>query len=153
VLAERPGPIGQRRTDQPALPLFPDRPGPGRTGRPVIQLCAETVIEPVAEIVPEIVAQTKIEPVIEQPAPTPKSVAGFPSITLDGPVAEHVATASLRSLSHVELLERLAQALHRHQSAPQSSPKSVAPEPALAPAPDGTGDALRAALASLRDVK
>lgn len=134
--------------------FFQIDPAPAAPVVPSSSFVPETVIEPVAEIVPEIVAQTKIEPVIEQPAPTPKSVAGFPSITLDGPsVAEHVATASLESLSHVELLERLAQALHRHQSTPQSSPKSVAPEPALAPAPDGTGDALRAALASLRDVK
>jgi hypothetical protein len=76
--------------------FFQIDPAPAAPVVPSSSFVPETVIEPVAEIVPEIVAQTKIEPVIEQPAPTPKSVAGFPSITLDGPsVAEHVATASL----------------------------------------------------------
>lgn len=140
----------------PAAPAAPEAAPvamvtPVLTPAPIIE---QPIIQPIVEIVPEIVAAPTIEPVIEQPAPTSKAVAGFPSITLDGPsAAEHIATASLESLSHVELLERLAQALHRHQSAPQSDTRSVAPEPALAPAPDGTGDALRAALASLRDVK
>lgn len=87
------------------------------------------------------------------PAPAPKTCAGFPSLTLEGPsAADHIASASLDSLSHVELLARLSLALQRHQNAPQET-KTTTCEPALASAPDGTGDALRAALASLRDVK
>ncbi|WDF72886.1 hypothetical protein [Novosphingobium sp. KACC 22771] len=94
------------------------------------------------------------EPVAVEPiASAPKSCAGFPSLTLDGPsAADHIASASLDSLSHVELLARLSLALQRHQNASQEI-KTAACEPTLAPAPDGTGDALRAALASLRDVK
>ncbi|MBB3957043.1 hypothetical protein [Novosphingobium sediminicola] len=100
-----------------------------------------------APIAAEPIAATPVMP------PASKTCAGFPSLTLEGPsAAEHIASASLDSLSHVELLERLARALQRHQNASQET-KTTTCEPVLASAPDGTGDALRAALASLRDVK
>lgn len=118
-------------------------------------LVAESVVavaEPVAEPAPQP-APPAPQASAPAPAPAPKTCAGFPSIKLEGPsAAEHIATASLESLSHVELLERLARALQRHQEAHQGAPSHAVEKP-LAPAPDGTGDALRAALASLRDVK
>lgn len=117
---------------------------------------AESPAEPVAvvPVAPAPVATDEKAPeMAAAPAPAPKSCAGFPSLTLDGPsAADHIASASLDSLSHVELLARLSLALQRHHNAAQET-KTVTCEPALAPAPDGTGDALRAALASLRDVK
>ncbi|NOW45628.1 hypothetical protein FHW96_001783 [Novosphingobium sp. SG751A] len=114
----------------------------------------------VLEMVGAGVATLEADPIVAEPIaaapvtpPAPKTCAGFPSLTLEGPsAAEHIASASLDSLSHVELLERLARALQRHQNASQET-KTTTCEPALASAPDGTGDALRAALASLRDVK
>jgi len=103
-----------------------------------------------AEKTPEIAAEPELP---AAPVAAAKSCGGFPSLKLDGPsAADHIASASLDSLSHVELLARLSLALQRHQNAPQET-KTTTCEPALAPAPDGTGDALRAALASLRDVK
>jgi hypothetical protein len=58
--------------------------------------------------------------------------------------------APVESLSHVELIARLAQAMDRRRAARKRPPAPARPS---TPAPDGTGDALRAALAALRDVK
>lgn len=135
------------------------RPNPLASLRPEAPLAAPAA-QPVMPL-PLAASQPVAEPVFseprsasETPAASPaKALAGFPVFTLEGPsAAEQIASASLESLSHVELLARLAQALNRHHSAPNGT-RHPAAEPTMAPAPDGTGDALRAALASLRDVK
>jgi len=129
--------------------------------QPAPQEPVQFVAEPLEPVLDQPFRQFQIDPAPStaeaapeaEPALAPKALAGFPSLTLEGPsAAEHIASASLESLSHVELLERLARALQRHQSTVQGV-KPMASEQALAPAPDGTGEALRAALASLRDVK
>jgi hypothetical protein len=70
---------------------------------------------------------------------------------VDAPsAAEQIASAPVESLSHVELIARLAQPWN---AAAQARKRPPAPARPSTPAPDGTGDALRAALAALRDVK
>ena len=148
-------------TETPTIQPFrffkidPDPVEPVEETESVVEMLAAAAKQPeapspVVEEAPEMMAAPEVA---AAPAVAPKSCAGFPSLTLEGPsAADHIASASLESLSHVELLARLSLALQRHQNAPQET-KTTTCEPALAPAPDGTGDALRAALASLRDVK
>lgn len=81
----------------------------------------------------------------EPAAPKPMALSpGFPIAPVDGPsAADHIARAPLESLSHIELIERLAIVMQRHHAATGATDS----------AGSGTADALRAALAGLREVK
>ena len=85
----------------------------------------------------------------EPAAPKPMTLSpGFPTAPANGPsAADHIARAPLESLSHIELIERLAIAMQRHHAATGGG------ESAADRAGSGTADALRAALAGLREVK
>jgi len=102
-----------------------------------------------------VAPEPKAEAPIASPvslAPAPKTpLVGFPSPPVNGPsAADQIAEAPLESLSHIELIERLAIAMQRHEEtvAPSGAPET--PTPA---ASDGTAAALRAALGALRQVR
>lgn len=148
-----PAPVAPPPAEAPAIdpPVFV-HPEP---------LIAPLPVEPVAP--PPAPAQESLPPaftpapqlhVVENPpAPAPTvSLGAFPTPPVDKPsAADQIAGAPIESLSHVELIARLAQAMERRRAA-EETPAGARSTPPT-PAPDGTGDALRAALAALRDVK
>jgi hypothetical protein len=138
------------------MPAFAPQPAALRSDVPVPP---QPVLQPVLQPAPAPQA-LQIAP---EPAPAPdKPAVGFPAPPQNGPsAADHIARAPVDSLSHVELIARLASAMQRRRDADQAPlAQGVSPLPAStqtpaqqAVAPDSTGDALRAALNALREVK
>lgn len=123
------------------------------------------VVVPVVSTPVPTPAPLAVAPEGRAPKPLPLS-AGFPTPPVNGPsAADHIARAPLESLSHIELIERLAIAMQRHHAATahlvagHSRPATDnagspnIPDTGPATAPNSTSEALRAALAGLREVK
>jgi len=100
---------------------------------------------------PQAPVAAPVAPQPEAPAPRVVRSVGFPPPPVDGPcAAEKIAHAPLDALGHVELIERLAIAMHRREVEGHAAPGQTTPPSS---APDGTSMALRSALTNLREVK
>lgn len=115
----------------------------------------DTFADPTFFAAPPPQAPVAVPPVAvalpEAPAPRAARPVGFPPPPVDGPcAAEKIAHAPLDALGHVELIERLAIAMHRREAESHAAPGQTTP---LSSAPDGTSMALRSALTNLREVK
>jgi hypothetical protein len=143
--------LGEHGFDHPA-PVAPPAPG-----------YAAPVVE---DRRPPLMQAPLITPVAPAPAPEPQMVApkaafaNFPSAPVDGPsAADHIYEAPLDSLSHIELVTRLSLAMRNSRDHGQSGVPAQAvmghieDNSPVSSAPDGTAQALRAALNALREAK
>jgi len=173
-----PPPLAELNQPAPLSPLDPVR-GTPLTPYEAHDISSAPVPAPAPRVSVVAPEEEPVEPVSVQPAPVqpapmisakdalplrniPRIVEKpLPVANPEPAAAERLTAAPLEALGHVELIERLAVAMQRRQSASVAAQQqSVPDESAVAasqqaamPANDQTSAALRAALAGLRQVQ